>query len=264
MSDLIIDKSGIVREDIVNQNNAYGEVSDRYNVISTGHILDIIKEVEPTYRVVGFNNSYVRNQDKDSFQKHAIMLEFPDSTLIDGTKMNMIIFNSYDRSMSLRILAGAIRAACNNGLVWGDEILPEKRIKHTNKNWEHSVYSLMNDFKESKNKTKDMIEEMENRYMSYGDMGRFAEQVAEELINPIISGKIVDPLEMLVAKRKEDVGKDLWRTFNKIQESLSMGGIHRVMEKDDVSVISKTHKITDERKRIELNKELHTMAMSYL
>jgi hypothetical protein len=109
--------------------------------------------------------------------------------------------------------------------------------------------------------------------MSFGDENRFAQRVVEELINPNITGSVIDPRQLTVAQRPEDTGKNLWHSFNKLQEYLSQGGIDRIIEKTEedengqsslITTISKTHKITQESKRIELNKKLHTMAMEML
>jgi len=273
MSDLLINDNGrLVRQDIISQTQGYN-TSERYIPIPTQSVLDIIKEVEPDYKIVGFNNANVRKADKQSFQKHAMMIEFPNANLSDGTKMNLVLFNSSDRSMSLRIMAGAIRMVCNNGMIWADSIMQEERIRHTNKDWQHTIYDLMNNFEKSQIKAKETIEAMQNKYMSYSDENRFAERVAEELINPNITGSLIDPRQLTVAQRPEDTGKNLWHNFNKLQEYLSNGGLDRIIEKTEededgqsslITTISKTHKITNESKRIDLNKKLHTMAMEML
>ena len=274
MSDLLISKNNkLVRQDIITQNQPYGDVSNRYKPIVTNDVLDIIREVRPDMEIVGFNNANVRIKDKDTKQRHVLMLEFNDAEMIDGTKMNLVLFNSLDRSMSMRLIAGSIRMACSNNIVWADSIMEELRIKHTRQDWQHSVQSLMENFEETQRKTQETINAMMDRYMSYGDSGRFAERVAEEIINPSISGTLLDPKEMLIAQRKEDIGKNLWKNFNIIQEYLSTGNLHRIIEKTDdsdpkhprlIETISKTHKITDETKRIKLNKQLSEMAMEYL
>jgi hypothetical protein len=269
MADLLIGENHrLVRQDIISQSKGYN-ASDRYVPISTQEVLDVIKEVEPVFNIVGWNNANVRKKDKDSYQKHAMMIKFPNAELIPGTTFNLVLFNSYDKSMSFRILGGAIRAVCNNGMVWSDGAFEELRIRHTNKDWKDSVYQLMSTYKERQENVADTIKMMENRYMSYGDMGRFAEKVAEELINPNITGQLVDPLEMLVAKRKEDLGKNLWLTFNRAQEYLINGGLHRVVDKEDddghlFTSVSKTHKITDTKKQINLNQDLHDLALELL
>ena len=145
-------------------------------------------------------------------------------------------------------------------------------IIHTKKEWEFAVYKFMKEYRTRYEEQKRMVEAMKSRYVSYGDMGRFAERAAEEILNPIITGSIIDPMELLVAKRKEDTHKDLWTVFNKIQEHLLQGEIRRIIEKTDeddpqgrlIEVESNTHTIRDPQKQIKVNRELHKLAMEFV
>ncbi len=263
---MIKENKKLVRQDIITQTNGYN-VSDRYVAIATQDVLNEIKEytgVEP--KITGFNNANVRKTEKNGFQKHALICEMPDSEMIDGTKMNMILFNSNDRSTSLKIFMGAIRMACSNQMVWGEEIGEPVSIRHTQKEWKHSIHSLMDDYEETQRKTQAMIDRMMNTYMSYGDIGRFTERVYEELLAPDITGSVFDTLQLNAAHRKEDMGKDAWHTFNRIQYNVLNGGVDRIIEKADdqgilFDVVSKTHKVSDTAKQIKFNKQLHNIMM---
>jgi hypothetical protein len=266
MPDLIISENNkLVRNDIITQSGAYGDVSNRYIPIATQEVLDVMRSIAGDIKIIGFNNAYVRKNEKEGFQKHAVMVEFNNAEMIDGTKMNMILFNSNDRSTSLKIFMGSLRMACSNQMVWGDQIAEPISIRHTNTNWKHSIYSLMESYEETQHKTQEMINNMMNRYVSYGDIGRISERVAEEIANPSIAGRILDPLQLNTAHRKEDVGKDLWHTYQRVQYNLLQGGVDRIIEKEDdnrlIEVISKTHKVTDTNKQINFNRELHNIMM---
>lgn len=270
MPDLIIaENKNPIRQDIITQTEGYN-VSERYVPIATQQVIDTIKDysgVEP--RIIGFNNANVRKPEKNGFQRHAVMLQFPDAMMLDGTKMNMILFNSNDRSTALKIHMGALRMACSNQMVWGDEIAEPVSLRHTKKDWKESIYTLMDAYAETQRKTQEMIDNMMNRYVSYGDMGRFAERVTEEIINVDITGHLLDPLQLNDAHRKEDVGKNLWLLFNRVQYNTINGGVDRIIDKTDedgilFETVSKTHKMTDEAKKIKVNKKLHSMALEML
>ena len=268
--DLIIkENEKAVRQDIITQTGGY-KVSDRYIPIATQDVLNEMKAytgIEP--KIVGFNNANVRKVEKNGFQKHAIIAELPGSEMIDGTKMNIILFNSNDRSTSLKIHMGALRMACSNQLVWGTEIAEPVSIRHTQKEWKYSIHTLMDAYEETQRKTQEMIERMMNNYMSYGDMGRFTERVVEEILEPEITGRIFDPMQLNIAHRSEDTGKNIWNTFNRIQTNLMNGGVERMISKADdagvlFDVVSKTHKVTDTTKQIDFNKKLHSIAMEMM
>jgi hypothetical protein len=271
MSDLIITNNNRpVDQSIITQNEAYGNVSNKYIAVPTQEVINIAKEFDNDVKIVGFNRANVRDQEKHGFQKHAVMLEFSNSQMLDGTNMNLVIYNSSDRSTSLKLYAGLLRMVCSNQCVMGDQIMEPVMIKHTNTQWTHTVRSVMENFEEVQAKTNDMIARMLNKYVSYGDQGRFAEDVAS-VLNKHIKGEIIDPYELNLAHRAEDVGKNVWNMYQRIQYNTMNGGIKRLIKKEDpdepaklIDVIGNTHMITDEGLKIKLNKKLNEMAMELI
>ena len=269
--DLIIgENKNLIRQDIITNNRGYN-TSDRYVPIETQQVVDIIMEVEPEAKITGWVNSNVRKAVKEGTQRHAMMIRMPNSELVSGVHGNLVLFNSSDRSSALKMYSGAFRAVCSNGIVFSDtgESLSELSIRHTNVEWKSLVYKLMEEYAQNQLEKKRMVEAMQDRYMSYGDMGRLAERVTEELLNPMITGTVIDPLQLLVAKRAEDAHKDLWTVFNKMQEHILQGGITRIIDKsDDEGMLfqaeSNTHKISDPAKQIKANRSLHSMVMELM
>ena len=271
MADLIIgENNNLVRQDIITSNTGYN-VSERYVPISTESVFDIIREIEPKAQITGWLNSNVQKKEKEGHQKHAMMIRMPGSEIIPGIHSNIVLFNSSDRSSALKLYEGAFRAVCSNGIVFSDtgENMNEISIRHTKKDWQESIYTLMQQYQENQAHTKAMIENMMNKYTSYGDMGRFAERVVAEIVDPMIVGSVIDPMQLLVSQRTEDLSKDVWTTYNKVQEYVMKGGVERIIEKTDeegilFSTTSKTHKISDPQKQIKVNRQLHEMALEML
>jgi hypothetical protein len=254
--------------DIITNTDTYGNVSNRYVQIETSEIIEEIQK-HNNFQPVNFSSANVRKKDKQNKQKHLLIMQADNAEMLDGTNMQLVIFNSSDRSSALKMYAGAYRMVCANGMVLGNDILEPISIRHTNHEWKNSVQSLMNEYDKVQDETQRMIDAMMNRYMSWGDQGRFAEQVAEEIINPIITGELVDPQQMTIAQRPEDNHKDLWRTFNKTQEYMIQGNLKRLIKKTDddghlFETYSQTKKISDVQKQIKSNRQLHEIAMSYL
>lgn len=268
MADLIIKQNKRpVRQDIITNTEGYN-VSKRYVPIATDDVLNEMRETVGDIKITGFNNANVRKAEKQSFQKHAIICELPDASMADGTTMNLIIFNSNDRSTSLRIHTGIFRAICENGMVLGEDFLEPTRIRHTQQDWKHSIHTLLDDFRDNQKRTNDMINQMMSRILSNNNTEDFCNKVVKEFDSEI-TGEILDPMQFNQVKRKEDKGKDLWHTFNRIQEALLTGGINRIIEKSDedgvlFTTTSKTHRITDTAKQIRFNQKLHSMALEYL
>ncbi len=271
MSDLMIKKNNnIIDTELLTQNQGYTGASKRYIPISSQNVLDTIQQYTGnTPEIIGFNRMNTRKAEKQHFVQHALMLQMPDAEMLDGTSYNIILFNSNDRSSSLKIYTGAgLRAACSNQLIFSDNDYQEIKIRHTTQedDWKHSIYGLMDNYAETQKQTQDMIDRMMNTYTSYGTIGRICERVSEEILEPSITGSVLDPLQLNIAHRKEDTGKTAWTLYNRIQGSIMQGGIDRIISKEDeekilFDSISHTHKVTDSKKQIKMNQELHKLVL---
>ena len=275
MADLIIgENSNLVKQEIVQQRGGFGDVSDKYVSISTEDVMKIITTIEPEAKVTGWLNSGTTIAGKENFVKHAMMVRMPNAELIPGVHSNLVLFNSSDRSSALKLYSGAFRAVCSNGIVFSDngEEMQSLSIVHTKKEWQAKIYQFMAMYRENQLKQKEMVEAMKARYMSFGDIARLAQKATDTILNPIITGTVLDPLQLTVAKRKEDTHKDLWTVFNKMQEYMLQGGISRIIEKTDeddpqgrlIETQTDTFRIRDPKKQIKVNRDLHKLALEFM
>ena len=244
--------------DLISTSVGYN-VSERYIPVQTKEVIKILAD-QAGFTPVGFDAVNVRKQEKQGFQKHMVMLEEPDADMIDG-KLRIVLYNSYDRTTPIKIFLGYYRDACSNDCVWGNDIMEPISIKHTNKDWRQAIDTTVNRYRSAKQSASDNIDRMMNTYMSYGDQGKFSEYVASHIYTG--SGIIVDPLEFNVAQRQEDLGKDLWHTYQRIQSNLLNGGINRIIDHGDTKKISKTHKVTSIDEKIKLNQQLNEFALKF-
>ena len=266
MADLMI-KNGEIRNldfNLLNQSEGFN-VSDRYQAIPTQNIIDIIEENAGPTKIVAFNKVNVRKPGKQGFQRHVVMLELENSKMIDNTSMNIVLYNSNDRSSSVKIFAGSIRAACDNQMVWGDEIMPQFKINHSLVDWKSRIDEMIESFHKAQEDTQKIIQEAMNKYWSYSDQIRYAHQISELLD---MEGRLMDPAELNIAHRQEDVPKTAWHTFNRIQYNVINGGMQRLMEVEvdgiKTTKLNKTHKITDSNKSIKLNREMSNLMIKGL
>ena len=68
-----------------------------------------------------------------------------------------------------------------------------------------------------------------------------------------IENTTVDPLELLVARRKEDRGNMVWHRFNIVQESMVNGLYHKY---DNTGSIRKAKMLTNIDEIVRVNKEI--------
>ena len=69
----------------------------------------------------------------------------------------------------------------------------------------------------------------------------------------------VEPARLLVPRRLEDAGDDLWRTFNVVQENVLRGGIPR---RSANHRLTRTRGITAIREDVRLNAGLWELALA--
>jgi len=250
-----------INKSIITNKEVYGNVSEKYINTSTE---DIITELNKymVVKPVGFAASNVRKLDKQNKQKHVIMLEPEDAQMPEGT-LRLVLFNSLDRSTGIRIYLGYYRDACANDCVFGDDIMQPIRIKHTYRNWQSVIAKVADEYQSAKYRTEQTIDQMMNKYLSYGQQGLLTEQIAD-IINKDITGRIIDPLQLNVAHRIEDTGKDVWHTYQRIQYNVMNGGIERIVNHDKEQLVSKTHKVTDQHKQLKYNLEIYNKCKELL
>jgi len=130
------------------------------------------------------------------------------------------------------------------------------RIKHTFQGWKETIAKVATEYQSAKYRANQTIEQMMNTELSYGDQGRLTETIAD-IINKDITGRIIDPMQLNIAHRIEDVGRDSWHTYQRIQYNVMQGGIERAIKVDDEQTVSKTHKVTDQQKQLKYNLEIY-------
>jgi len=250
-----------VNEELVNQRGVYGNVSDKYIITPTQDIITELNKYHG-FKTVGYNQANVRKKEKANYQKHMVMLEAEDSKMFDGT-LRIVLFNSNDRSTSIRMYLGYYRDACANDVVFGDDLMEPVMIKHTRQDWRSSVKEMADNYLSAKQQTEDMIDRMRTKKLSYGDIYKLTEKVSNDIWKG--SGSILDHTQFANAQREDDLGKDLWHTYQRIQCNLLQGGVDRILTHvDDGQVIKKlsnTHKVSDVSEQIRINRLLHTACM---
>jgi hypothetical protein len=145
------------------------------------------------------------------------------SSQIDGTEANEIVLvNSHDGSSAYQMLAGVFRFVCCNGLVCGAD-LADIRIPHkgdvTGRVIE-GAFEVLDRF----SAVGERIEGMKASALSEGEQRAFARAALVLRYDPAKPTPITET-QLLDARRQEDRGVDLWRTFNRAQENLTQGGL---------------------------------------
>ena len=196
-------------------------VSERYNVINT---MDVVERFSRFgFELSSIDAANVRNIERQGKSKHMVRMR-ADFKMPGGLQPEVIINNSYDGTKALNIRIGIFRFVCSNGIIAGHNLVPNLQVMHSNRNWEDEVNNFIDSYEAKNRLQSEWVKEMEDRQMSLDEAYFMAEQALKiRHIDKRIDNEAVDPLELLLVKRREDKGDSAWNRFNVMQEHLVQG-----------------------------------------
>lgn len=199
---------------------AHESRSSRYTYIPTIEVVNGLRRegFEP-FMVC---QARTRIESKEAFTKH--MLRFRHESQINGDTANEIILvNSHDGTSSYQMLAGCYRFVCHNGLICGDTV-EDFRVRHSGNvvgNVIEGAYRVLDEF-ELVDRSKGLMQGIELKSEHQQTFARAALQLRYDPEENVP----IEPGQLNQVRRSEDRGSDLWRTFNRVQENLTKGGLH--------------------------------------
>jgi len=199
------------------------DVSDKYHFIPT---IDVINEIKANnWYPVSVSEANVRDEDKEGYQQHLVKFRhFDDLLHPQENAVELLLFNSHDRSKSFSISAGIYRFVCANGLVIADSVFESYKIKHLGER-ENDVARAVTSITAIKPKLMQKIEMLESIELTQLEQESFARSSLSLRFDKHLQ---VDYKDILVPHRDEDTKDDLYTTLNVIQENLLRGNISGV------------------------------------
>ena len=232
----------------------YHEVSDKYHFIPT---IDIVEQLRSkSWFPVTVSEAGVRDSDKDGFQSHYVRFQsFSDLINPSANVVELLLFNSHDRSKSFTISAGVYRYVCANGLVIADSVFDSYKIKHLGER-DNDVTNAVERITEVKPKLLDKITAFENIKLSQDEKEAFVQSSLPLRFESHL--ELDDANELLIPLRDEDMQDDLYTTLNILQENLLSSKISGYNKDTGRKFTSK--EITSISKDVEINKGLWDIA----
>ena len=169
----------------------------------------------------------------------------------------ILFLNSHDGTSAYQLRVGLFRVACTNGLVVSMGVFPVWRVMHRGDVVQDVVCAAFR-ISERFEALATAVERMERTMLDGGQRLEFAAQALALRFPKDLEGA-VEPSRFLVPRRQEDVGNDLWRTFNVLQENLLRGGIPR---RSASNRLTRTRRITAIGEDVRLNSALWEMAIA--
>jgi hypothetical protein len=203
-------------------------VSSEYRFIPT---IDMVQTLmNEGWEVTQAGEHRVRNASKKGYQKHLLRMRNPNLPKIGDSEVDLLVFNSHDRTSAFKFMAGLFRFVCANGMVAGENLFEPICVKHIGYRAENAIeasYRLIDNVPRIA-ASVDAMRSMEldgDERMALANaalVAKYGKPEEGELIarvhTPITAEQLLRP------RRQADIGRDLWTTFNVIQENAIKGG----------------------------------------
>jgi hypothetical protein len=243
--------------------------SDRYSFFSTKEFLSVIEKL-------GWTPYSGKQQGSGPYARHIIRLvnlELGDiSVKGDKIRPNLMIDNSHNGITSGQLHLGLFRLVCSNGLVVGIPGMHTSiKFRHLNLNTTQ-IMNLVAETAEQYRNVATHITDMQMVEMSEDQKLEFAIKAAalreptrfltaEKNINVKKISDVMNPTDLYLPRRDEDMSNDLWSVFNVIQERTVNGLYER---KSETGRKGSPKVITNATRSLEYNKKLWTIAEDFM
>lgn len=236
------------------QDQPYHEVSSKYHFIPTIEIIEQLR-AENWYPVT-VNEAGVRDLSKNGFQQHYVRFQhFSDLINPNANVVELLLFNSHDRSMSFSISAGVYRYICSNGLIIADSVFDSYKIKHLGDK-ENDVINAVANITAIKPKLLEKISKFESITLNQNEKESFLQSALPLRFDEHL--ELDNPNELLTPLRIEDKKDDLYTVLNILQENFLSSKVSGYNKETNRRFTSK--QITSISKDVEINKGLWDIA----
>ena len=241
--------------------------SDKFTYIPS---IDIVRGLKKEgWEAYSVSQGGSRDPAKRSYTKHMVRMRKPDQEVkaLGDTLGELILRNAHDGTASYMLNCGWFRLACLNGMMVADKNHPEFSIKFPHRgDIIDAVVSSSYKVIDQMSVAQDQIMAMKGCKLRLDEQRRFAEMALEARYgedNPIKVALTAD--SVLKANRTDDVGNDLWTTFQRVQENLVKGGLtYYVQGENNQTVRNTTRSLTGVNADARLNLSLWSMAADLL
>ena len=198
-----------------------GDRSEKYGFIPTSNVLEALRNEGFAPYAVAQTRSRV--QGGRDFTKHMLRLRRVGDMSVEkrAELPEIVLTNSHDGTSSYELNLGYYRLVCSNGLIAFQET-NGMRVRHTG--------NVVGEVIEGCTRILDDIQLTDQRVDAYKGIQLNAEErnAFAETALALRWDEGASPVKaqsLLAGRRYGDMGKDLWTTFNVVQENLIRGGV---------------------------------------
>jgi hypothetical protein len=209
---------------------AHDSRSERFRPIPTIEVLRGL--ANEGFHPVGVKQSTTRDPGKREFTKHLIRMRRLDDAkayTVGDTVCEMLLKNANDGTSAYDLMAGLFRIQCLNSLVAQTSTLDSVKVRHSGDVQAKVIEGTYRVLGEAQ-RTLAAPADWSGVMLAGGERHAFAE-AAHVLRFGDADGETATPIkpaQILEPRRAADTGRDLWSTFNVVQENVIRGGLHGV------------------------------------
>lgn len=208
-----------------------------------------------------------RDEGRRTHTKHLVRLRHRSSTAatLRGTFPELVLVNANDGAASYRLSGGLFRLVCLNGMVVGENV-KKVVVPHRGAVRDRVIEGSFRVLEETTRLTE-IIEPWRRIQLQTGEAMALAEaahllrfgQAQED--GSVQINTPVRPEQLLLARRVDDIGDDLWSTFNRVQENAIRGGLSAVgLDSNGRPRRATTREVRGIEQDVKLNAALFTLA----
>lgn len=202
------------------------KTSSKYAFIPTTAIIETLARQD--FHPVRVDGTRSRKEGTKGFGTHVIRFRHASQNLTDlkvgDSIFELLLKTAHDTSSSFDFSAAAFRLACSNGLVVPKGTFGGFSVKH--------VGYAADDVRKG---LDGMMNQLPALRAAQQQLAETALDNQERLLLAERAASLrwgenapVAPQDLLRPRRRDDMGSDLWTTFNVIQENLVQGGVRAV------------------------------------
>ncbi|MEY4685120.1 MAG: hypothetical protein RLZ25_1579 [Pseudomonadota bacterium] len=201
--------------------------SEKYKFIPTIDAVEALRN--EGFFPVKAGEARARIDEKKGYTRHIIRFRREGDTVakVGDSIPEIVLLNSHDGTSSYQLTAGLFRLVCSNGLVVSDSVFDTVRVRHSGNIVDDVIEGSYRVIEESP-RIFDQVRRDEALLLTDGQQEAFARAALQLRWDTDEDGNSTVPIQasqLLRPRRYADNSKDLWSTFNRVQENLVRGGL---------------------------------------
>lgn len=227
-------------------------VSNRYSFVPTIKVVDILRDCG--WMPIFAQQARANKEEREGYQKHLIRFQYDGLQITNQERVDLVLYNSHDRGCAFNLIASIWRKICGNGLMVSSDLV---NFQHKHMGFDsNELASSAITIAGSAGEIANQVEDLKTIELTQDERGVFA-TAAHQLVYKEPENAPIVPARLLKERRYDDNGKDLWTTFNVIQENIMKGGLSSYVRKSNGRMGRKsTRTVKSIDRNVKLNKAL--------